>query len=253
VTIEQEGRMGRLVGRKCVVTGGGRGIGRGIALAFARAGADVAVIDRIGDNAARVAAELRELGVRGVAFAADVADETSITKALRDAEGELGRVDVLMNNAGINTRVDLVDMAVATWDEMIAVNLRSVFLCTRVVLPGMIERRWGRIISTSSQLTHKGGHELTHYAAAKAGVLGFTRSLAYEVAQYNITVNSICPGPINTDMSMTGSPERKARKLSELPLGRCEEVAPTAVLIASDDGSYYTGAAFNMNDGDVMV
>ncbi len=248
--------MGRLQGKKCVVTGGGRGIGRGIALAFAREGADVAVIDRMGDNARQVAAELTGLGVTAIAFSADVSDETSITQALTEAERQLGRVDVLMNNAGINTHVSLIDMTVATWDEMIAVNLRSVFLCTRVVLPGMIERRWGRIISTSSQLAHKGGRQLTHYAAAKAGVLGFTRSLAYEVAQYNITVNAICPGPINTDMSLVGSPEWKAQKLLELPLGRygeVAEVAPTVVLIASDEGSYYTGASFNMNGGDVMI
>jgi 3-oxoacyl-[acyl-carrier protein] reductase len=248
--------MRRLEGKQCVVTGGGRGIGRGIALAFAREGADVAVIDRLADNADHVAAAINRLGVRGCAFSADVADEASITKALHSAEDRLGRIDVLMNNAGINTHVQLVDMTVATWDEMIAVNLRSVFLCTRVVLPGMIERRWGRIISTSSQLAHKGGRQLTHYAAAKAGVLGFTRSLAYEVAQYNITVNAICPGPINTDMSLVGSAEWKAQKLSELPLGRygeVEEVAPTAVLIASDEGSYYTGASFNPNGGDVMV
>jgi 3-oxoacyl-[acyl-carrier protein] reductase len=248
--------MGRLEGKKCVVTGGGRGIGRGIALAFAREGASVAVIDRLGDNAERVAAELRELGATAYAFEADVSDETSITKTLNEAERQLGQVDVLMNNAGINTHVNLVDMTVATWDEMIAVNLRSVFLGTRAVLPGMIERRWGRIISTSSQLAHKGGRQLTHYAAAKAGVLGFTRSLAYEVAQYNITVNAICPGPINTDMSLLGSAEWKTQKLSELPMGRygeVAEVAPTVVLIASDEGSYYTGASFNMNGGDVMV
>jgi 3-oxoacyl-[acyl-carrier protein] reductase len=248
--------MRRLDGKKCVVTGGGRGIGRGIALAFAQEGADVAVIDRLGDNAERVAAELTALGARAFAFAADVSDESSVTKALTDAESQLGRIDVLMNNAGINTHVKLVDMTVATWDEMIEVNLRSVFLCTRTVLPGMIERRWGRIISTSSQLAHKGAPELTHYAAAKAGVLGFTRSLAYEVAPYNITVNAICPGPINTDMSRVGSAEWKAQKLSELPLGRygeVQEVAPTVVLIASDEGSYYTGASFNMNGGDVML
>jgi 3-oxoacyl-[acyl-carrier protein] reductase len=248
--------MRRLDGKKCVVTGGGRGIGRGIALAFAQEGADVAVIDRLGDNAERVAAELTALGARAFAFGADVSDESSVTKALTDAESQLGRIDVLMNNAGINTHVKLIDMTVATWDEMIEVNLRSVFLCTRTVLPGMIERRWGRIISTSSQLAHKGGPELTHYAAAKAGVLGFTRSLAYEVAPYNITVNAICPGPINTDMSRVGSAEWKAQKLSELPLGRygeVQEVAPTVVLIASDEGSYYTGASFNMNGGDVML
>jgi 3-oxoacyl-[acyl-carrier protein] reductase len=248
--------MGRLEGKKCVVTGGGRGIGRGIALAFAREGADVAIIDRMAGNAEQVAGEIQALGVKASAHIADVANENSITAALTAAEAQLGQIDVLMNNAGINTHVRLVDMSVATWDEMIAVNLRSVFLGTRVVLPGMIRRRWGRIISTSSQLAHKGGRQLTHYAAAKAGVLGFTRSLAYEVAPYNITVNAICPGPINTDMSKVGSAEWKAQKLRELPLGRygdVDEVAPTLVLIASDEGSYYTGASFNMNGGDVMV
>ena len=195
--------MARLAGKQCVVTGDGRGIGRGIAPAFAREGAEVAMIDRLADDAERVAAGINHL-VSGFAFGADVADETSITKALRGAEAQFGRVDVLMNNAGINTHVHLVDMTVATWDEMIAVNLRSVFLCTRTVLPGMIERR---TVSTSSQLAHKGGRQLTHYAAAKAGVLGFTRSLAYKVAQYNITVNAIYPGPINTDMSLVGSAE----------------------------------------------
>ena len=248
--------MNRMQGKKCVVTGGGRGIGRAIALAFAREGADVAVIDRLADNAESVAAQIGEIGRKGHAFAADVSDEASVTAALTQAEQQLGQVDVLMNNAGISTHAKLVDMPIATWDEMIAVNLRSVFLCTRVVLPGMIQRRWGRIISTSSQLAHKGGRELAHYAAAKAGVLGFTRSLAYEVAPYNITVNAICPGPINTDMSRVGSAEWKARKLQELPMGRygeVEEVAPTLILIASDEGSYYTGASFNMNGGDVMV
>ena len=248
--------MDRLTGKKCVVTGGGRGIGRGIALAFAKEGADVAIIDRITANAEQVAAEVQALGVKAFAYDADVSNETSITAALTAAEQQLGQIDVLMNNAGINTHVSLVDMSIETWDEMIAVNLRSVFLGTRVVLPGMMQRRWGRIISTSSQLAHKGGRQLAHYSAAKAGVLGFTRSLAYEVAPYNITVNAICPGPINTDMSKVGSAEWKTQKLQELPLsryGEVDEVAPTLVLIASDEGSYYTGASFNMNGGDVMI
>ena len=248
--------MARMPGKKCVVTGGGRGIGRAIALAFAREGADVAIIDRDAGNAEAVAAEIVALGVAGFAFAADVADEASITAALNGAEASLGQVDVLMNNAGISTHMNFVDMPVAVWDEMIAINLRSVFLGTRVVLPGMIKRRWGRIVSTSSQLAHKGGRELTHYAAAKAGVLGFTRSLAYEVAPFNITVNAICPGPINTDMTRGSSDDWKTQKLAELPLGRYGEVgeiAPTAVLIASDEGSYYTGASFNPNGGDVML
>ena len=161
-----------------------------------------------------------------------------------------------MNNAGINTHVQLVDMSV----DNLGRNDRGEPAQRLPRHPRRAarhdQRRWGRIISTSSQLAHKGGRQLTHYAAAKAGVLGFTRSLAYEVAPYNITVNAICPGPINTDMSKVGSAEWKAQKLQELPLGRygdVDEVAPTLVLIASDEGSYYTGASFNMNGGDVMI
>jgi 3-oxoacyl-[acyl-carrier protein] reductase len=248
--------MDRLKGKKCLVTGGARGIGRAIVLAFAQEGADVVILDRNEQLAAKTADEVTATGAAAWAIGADVSDETSVTAALRQAEQTLGRVDVLVNNAGISDSALLVDLTVEAWDRMIAVNLRSVFLCTRVVLPGMISRRWGRIISTSSQLAHKGGVELAHYCAAKAGVLGFTRSLAYEVAQYGITVNAICPGPIETDMSATLSEEWRARKRAELPLGRfgrVDEIAPTAVLLASDEGSYYTGASLNPNGGDVMI
>ncbi|WP_428483403.1 SDR family NAD(P)-dependent oxidoreductase [Rhodopila sp.] len=248
--------MDRLKGKKCVVTGGARGIGRAIALAFAREGADIAILDRNEELAATTARDAEAIGVCAFAITADVSDETSATAALQRAEQALGSVDVLVNNAGIGGNALLVDLSVEAWDRMIAVNLRSVFLCTRVVLPGMISRRWGRIISTSSQLAHKGGIELVHYCAAKAGILGFTRALAYEVAQHGITVNAICPGPIETDMSTTLSDAWRARKLAELPLGRfgtVEEIAPTAVLLASDEGSYYTGASLNPNGGDVMI
>lgn len=248
--------MDRLKAKKCVVTGGARGIGRAIVLAFAHEGADVVILDRNAELAAKTAHEAAATGASVVAITADVSDKSSVTAALHEAERALGSIDVLVNNAGISDSALLVNLSVEAWDRMIAVNLRSVFLCTRVVLPGMISRRWGRIISTSSQLAHKGGIELVHYCAAKAGVLGFTRSLAYEVARYGITVNAICPGPIETDMSATLSEEWRARKRAELPLGRfgtVDEIAPTAVLLASDEGSYYTGASLNPNGGDVMI
>ena len=248
--------MDRLKGKKCVVTGGARGIGRAIAVAFGREGADVAIIDLNAEQAAQTAREVAGHRVSGFAFTADVSDETSVTAALTQAGQALGAVEILVNNAGIGDSSLLVDLPVAAWDRMIAVNLRSVFLCTRVVLPAMIARRWGRVISISSQLAHKGGIELVHYCSAKAGVLGFTRALAYEVAPYGITVNAICPGPIDTDLSAGLSEEWKARKRAELPLGRfgrVDEIAPTAVLLASDEGSYYTGASLNPNGGDVMI
>jgi 3-oxoacyl-[acyl-carrier protein] reductase len=147
-------------------------------------------------------------------------------------------------------------MPLAMWDEMITVDLRSVFLCTRAVLPGMIQRKWGRVINISSQLAHKGAVDMAHYAAAKAGVIGFTRSLAYEVAKDGITVNAICPGPVDTAL-YRGIPEDwRRRKMAEMPIGRpgtVDEIAPTAVLLASDEGSFYVGATLNPNGGDVMI
>jgi 3-oxoacyl-[acyl-carrier protein] reductase len=179
-----------------------------------------------------------------------------VTEAIRAAEQALGQIDILVNNAGIDTTSRVEVMPTELWDEMIRINLRSVFLCTRAVLPGMRQRKWGRIISISSQLGHKGAADMAHYAAAKAGVIGFTRSLAYEVARDGITVNAICPGPINTELFRNIPADWRARKLAELPIGRAGEVAeiaPAAVLLASDEGSYFIGATINPNGGDYMI
>ena len=248
--------MARLTGKRCLVTGAGRGIGRAIAVAFAREGAMVAVLDRREDLAAEVASLLRDQGTTAVAVTADVSLEDSVNDGIATARNALGGIDVLVNNAGIDTNSRVIDMPVAMWDEMMAVNLRSVFLCTRAVLPGMIKRRWGRIINISSQLAHKGAAEMAHYAAAKAGVIGLTRSLAYEVAQDGITVNAICPGPVDTELFRNIPEAWRTRKLAELPIGRAgtvDEIAPTAVLLASDEGSFYIGATLNPNGGDVMI
>lgn len=248
--------MRRLSGKRCVVTGGARGIGYAIALAFAREGADVAILDRRKDDAVRASVELEANGVRAFAIGVDVAVEDSVKAAFVEAERDLGRIDILVNNAGIDSNSPVVDMPVSLWDDMMAVNLKSVFLCSKAVLPGMIGRRWGRIINISSQLAQKGAADMAHYAAAKAGVIGFTRSLAYEVIEYGVTVNAICPGPIDTDLFRNIPEEWRKRKLSELPIGRAgrvEEIAPTAVLIACEEGAYYVGATLNPNGGDIMV
>jgi 3-oxoacyl-[acyl-carrier protein] reductase len=247
---------GRLQGKNAMVTGGARGIGGAIATAFAREGADVAVLDlEIEATEAKVAA-LTPFGVKTFAVAADVSDEGQVKTAVAATIGALGRIDILVNNAGIDTTSIVAEMDTAMWDQMMAVNLRSVFLCTRAVLKPMIARKFGRIINIASQLGHKGAPEMAHYAAAKAGVIGFTKSLAYEVARDGVTVNAICPGPIDTEL-FRGLPEEwRKRKLNELPIGRAgqvEEIAPTAILLASEEGAYYVGVTMNPNGGDVML
>jgi 3-oxoacyl-[acyl-carrier protein] reductase len=247
---------GRLTGKKALVTGGARGIGGAIATAFAREGADVAVLDLKLEAAEARTAALAAFGVKTFAVAADVSDEAQVEAAVKKVEAALGQIDILVNNAGIDTTSVVAEMSTAMWDQMMAVNLRSVFLCTRAVLKPMISRKFGRIINIASQLGHKGAPEMAHYAAAKAGVIGFTRSLAYEVARDGITVNAICPGPIETELFKALPEEWKKRKLGELPIGRAghvDEIAPTAVLLASEEGAYYIGATMNPNGGDVML
>ena len=246
--------MGKLDGRVAVVTGAATGLGRAIALLYAEEGADVGIVDRNGEGASSVARRIEAQGRRAAAARADVGDEAEVERAFARLREALGDPDILVNNAGIATVSRLEDMASALWDEMLRVNLRSVFLCTRAVLPAMRARRWGRIINISSQLAHTGGEGMAHYAAAKAGILGLTRSLAHEVTADNIAVNAICPGPLDTDMKLP--PEWAARKRAELLIGRSgrvEEIAPTALLLATEEAAFYVGATFNPNGGDIMV
>jgi len=247
--------MGKLNGRIAVVTGAATGLGRGIALLYAAEGADVAVIDKNAEGAKRVADAIARKGQRSLALGADVGEEAAVEQAFARINETLGAPHILVNNAGIATVALMEEMSTAMWDEMIRVNLKSVFLCTRAILPAMRSNRYGRIINISSQLAHKGGPGMTHYAAAKAGILGLTRSLSYEVAADNITVNAICPGPLH-DTEMRLPPEWAAKKRDELILkrsGLVDEIAPTALLLACEDAGFYIGATFNPNGGDIMV
>ena len=243
---------GVLSGRRALVTGGASGIGRAIAVAFVEAGADVVLLDL---DPARAQEAAGEIGAAG-AVGADVADEDQVRAAVSSAEEQLGRIDVLVNCAGLLTQSPLVEMSLRQWQETIDVDLTGVFLLCRHVVPGMVSRGDGRVINIASQLAIKGGESLTHYSAAKAGVIGMTKSLALEVARSGVLVNAIAPGPIETPLVEGISEDWKKAKRAELPLGRFgrpEEVAPTAVLLASSPGGdLYVGQTLGPNSGDVM-
>ena len=248
--------MGELDGRTAIVTGAAQGIGRAVATHFAREGADVGVVDLDEDGAAETARELAGLGIKSHGVAADVGDEGAVKRAFGALTEGLGDADILVNNAGISTFATVLEMPTDQWDEMIRVNLRSMFLCSRQVLPAMRGRKWGRIINVSSNIAQKGGSSQAHYAASKAGVLGFTRALAREVAREGITVNALCPASVDTPMARVLPKEWFEAHFEQQPLGRfahVDEIAPSAVLMASDAGAYYTGVSMNMNGGDVMI
>ena len=228
-------------GRGVVVTGGCSGIGKAIAEAFLANGDRVAVLDRAGgDGVIRV----------------DVADESSVRAAFAEARDRLGGINVLVNSAGLLTESPLEDMSLAMWNETLTVDLTGVFLCCREVVGEMRQRKWGRIINIASQLAIKGGVGLTHYSAAKAGVVGLSKALALETAADNVLVNCIAPGPIETPLVEGISESWKAAKRAELPLrrfGTPAEVAPAAVLLASDPGgNLFVGQTLGPNSGDVM-
>jgi 3-oxoacyl-[acyl-carrier protein] reductase len=248
---------GKLGGRKALVSGGSRGIGAAIVRSFAAEGAEVALLhlgDR--DNAGRLVGLLDEQRRRALALECDVADPAAVAAAIGEIEGALGRVDILVNCAGIVDQTPFEQITVEHWDRMIAVHLRGTFLMAQAVWPGMVARGFGRIINFASQVAYKGMAGLTHYCAAKAGIIGLTRALALEGARHGVTVNAIAPGPTDTDILLGMPPDWRAKKMAELPIGRFaspEEIAPTALLLASDDGAFYLGQTLSPNGGDVML
>jgi 3-oxoacyl-[acyl-carrier protein] reductase len=249
--------MDKLRDRVAIVTGGARGIGGSIATAFAADGADVVIADVLGEDvAAPVIESVEAAGRRALLVHTDVSDEASVNAMVDRAYEAFGEIDVLVNDAGTFSQVFFHELSAQEWDRVIGVNLRGVFLCTRAVLPRMLERGRGKIINVASQLGQIGGTEMVHYSASKAGVIGFTKALAREVSTKGIHVNAIAPGPILTEMMAQETEEWAAQKLSELPMGRfgeVHEVAPTAVFLASDDSSYYVGQTLCPNGGDVML
>jgi len=246
----------KLQGRTALVTGASRGIGRAIALALAAEGADVAINYVANEAAAQdVADSVRKLGRRALLARADVSDFPDTFRMAQDVLREFGHLDILVNNAGITSDKTFVKMDHAAWRRVLAINLDGVFNCTKVFIDSMIRRGYGRIVNITSVIGQIGNFGQANYAASKAGVAAFTKSLAKELAGKGITVNAVAPGFIETEM-VESIPDRvRARLLEQIPLrrfGTPEEVARAVVYIVSPDGDYITGAELSINGGLLM-
>lgn len=242
-----------LEGKVALITGASRGIGRAIALEMAKAGAEV-VINYLSseDKARELAEEIEGLGRKAHLSRFDVSNPEEVKKAIKELENKLGTIHILVNNAGITRDALFIKMKEEDWEQVLRTNLFSAFYVTQAVLPMMLKARWGRIINISSVVAFTGNPGQVNYASAKAGLIGFTKALALEVAGRNITVNAIAPGYIETDMTQKLPEKVKEAFLQEIPLKRAglpEEVAYLAVFLASEKASYITGAVFHINGG----
>ncbi len=245
----------RLKGKKAIVTGGSRGIGKSVALAFAAQGADVLVNFHSNDAAAKeTVAEIEKLGQKGFAVKADVADHASAKNMVDRCVEELGGIDILVNNAGVSKPSMLLKMKEADWDAIIDIHLKAAFNTVQAAGLYMKEKKYGKIINVISTAGIYGTIGQINYASAKAGIIGFTKSASRELGRYNINVNVICPGITKTDMTKKLQTDEKLRKIYEarIQLGRFaapEEIAPAFVFLASDDASYITGQVLGVDGG----
>lgn len=238
------------------MTGAGSGIGWAIAGKLAKNGEDVVVNDLDSTAAEETVAGIEDAGGRAFAAPGDVSDPESVERMLTAAREAYGHPEILVNNAGFLQQKRFVDLTVEDFDRMIAVHLRGTFLCIRATLPEMLSRGSGVIVNIASQLGQIGGIELCHYSAAKAGIIGLTKSLAREVSAQGVRVNAVAPGPINTDLVLGLSEEWRSNKAAELPLGRFGEpweVAETVAFLASEGAALYVGQTLGPNSGDVML
>jgi len=251
-----------------LITGGGRGIGRAVALAFAREGARVAVAARTYEQVKEVADEIEnELDIKALALVCDVSDRASVDRMFAEASDEFDReIDILVNNAGIAESATLVNTSDELWHRHLAINLTGTFYCTRAALPAMLKNGWGRIINIASIAGKTGAPYISAYAASKHGIMGLTRSLAMEVGASGVTVNAICPGYVDTEMVSRGierittrtgrSAEEALDSLKQMsPQNRLvtpEEVAALALLLASDEGRGINGQGINIDGGSVL-
>src|SRR5437899_3207643 len=247
--------MSQLANQIAVVTGAGRGIGRAIALKFAAEGADVVCVSRTAENSAKVAEEVRGLGRKAWAMAVDVADANSVSAAGEKILAEAGRVDILVNNAGVTRDGLLMRMSDEDWDTVLDTNLKGAFLFCKALTRAFVKQRSGRIINITSVIGLIGNAGQCNYAASKAGLIGFTQSLAREVASRGVTVNAIAPGFIETDMTAVLNEQLKSEVLKSIPLGvfgKPEDIADAALFLASAQARYVTGQVLTVDGGMVM-
>jgi 3-oxoacyl-[acyl-carrier protein] reductase len=242
-----------LTDRVAVVTGAGQGIGEAIAVRLAGAGADVAVVDLNLPLAEQVAERIRKLGRKSIAVQCDVSRSTDVNGMRDRVLGELGRIDILVNNAGIaGKNVPMMQIEEAEWDRIIAIDLKSVYLCCRAVLPHMIERRYGKIVNIASIAGKEGNPGLVPYSTAKAGVIGLTKALAKEVVGSGVYVNAVAPAVIETPILKTLTQQQIDYMTARIPMGRVgkpDEVAAVVHFLASDDSSFVTAQCYDVSGG----
>jgi 3-oxoacyl-[acyl-carrier protein] reductase len=244
--------MGALDGKVALVTGASRGIGRGIAQALAAAGATVVAGARDEAKLAELVAEIAALGGKAVPLAIDVASRASVERAVAKLLGDHGRLDQLVNNAGITRDTLLLRMKQEQWDDVLATNLTGAFLTTQAALRPMLKQRWGRIVNIASVVGLAGNPGQANYAASKAGLIGFTKAVAREVASRGITVNAVAPGFIETDMTAAMTDKAREAVAAAIPMGRigsAADVAQAVVFLASETAAYITGQVLAVDGG----
>ena len=239
-----------------LITGASRGIGKAIAIELAQVGAIIAGIDYSTELAQNISLFLKELGLKGRGFGMDVTKQDSIESCLDQIRKEYGAPNILVNNAGITRDNLMLRMSQEEWDQVIATNLTSVFRLSRLCLRDMVKARWGRIVNVASVVAYIGNSGQANYAAAKSGIVAFSKSLALEVASRNITVNCIAPGFIETAMTQKLSQEQREKLLITIPMrriGQAEDVAQAVAFLASEKAAYITGTTIHVNGGMFMI